>query len=112
MSQKSPYDIVKSRYVTEKATVLSSLKNATSNASIRRCQSPKYVFLVATDANKTQIADAVEEIYHSKKIKVVAVNTINVKPKYYNRRGQRNAGRSALMKKAIVTLAVGDSLED
>ena len=112
MSQKNPYDIVKSRYITEKAAVLSSLKDAKSNASLRKCESPKYVFLVDPTANKTQIAEAIETIYNNKKVKVVAVNTINVKPKYYNRRGQRNQGRSALMKKAIVTLSRGDSLED
>lgn len=112
MSQKSPYDIVKSRYVTEKATVLSKLQSAESNPSVRRCESPKYVFLVDPSANKSEIADAVTDIYAAKNIKVVAVNTINVKPKQYNRRGNRNAGRSIHMKKAIVTLSPGDSIED
>ena len=112
MSQKNPYDVIKSRYITEKATVLSSLKDAESNASLRRCASPKYVFLVDTSANKAEIKDAIEDIYSSKNVKVVAVNTINVKPKVYNRRGPRNPGRTNAMKKAIVTLAAGNSLED
>jgi large subunit ribosomal protein L23 len=112
MSQKNPYDVIKSRYITEKATVLSSLKDAKSNASVRRCENPKYVFLVDTSANKTEIKDAVEEIYSNRNVRVVAVNTINVKPKVFNRRGPRNPGRTSLMKKAIVTLAAGNSLED
>ena len=112
MSQKNPYDVIKSRYITEKATVLSSLKDAESNASLRRCTSPKYVFLVDTAANKAEIKDAIEDIYSSKNVKVVAVNTINVKPKVYNRRGPRNPGRTTSMKKAIVTLASGNTLED
>lgn len=112
MSQKSPFDIVKSRYITEKSTVLANLQKATSNLSIRRCESPKYVFLVDPSANKTEIAEAVKDIYAAKNIKVVAVNTINVKPKQFNRRGNKNAGRSIQMKKAIVTLSPGDSIED
>ncbi|MDB6080957.1 MAG: ribosomal protein [Chlamydiia bacterium] len=112
MSQKSPYAVIKSRYITEKATVLSKLKDATSNASVRRCESPKYIFIVDPQANKTEIADAIEEIYAEKNVKVAAVNTINVKPKQYNRRGNKNPGRSNQMKKAIVTLSRGDSLED
>ncbi len=111
-NQTNAYAIVKRRYITEKSTVLSSLKDAKSNASLRRCESPKYVFLVDPTANKSQIANAIEEIYKARGVKVRAVNTIIVKPKHYNQRGSRNAGRSTLIKKAIVTLANGNSLED
>lgn len=112
MKQNNPYNIVKRRYITEKTGVLENLKNATSNPSVSRCENPKYVFLVDPKANKKQIAEAIEQIYSDKNIRVVAVNTINVKPKNYNRRGRMNPGRSVAMKKAIVTLAVGDSVDE
>ena len=112
MTQKNPYDIIKRRYITEKASVLQGLKDATSNRSVSRCENPKYVFLVEPKANKKEIAEAIEEIYRDKNVRVVAVNTINVKPKYYNRRGRMQGGRSNAMKKAIVTLAVGNSVDE
>jgi len=112
MVKKSPYSVVKRRYVTEKATMLSGLKDAKSNLSLKRCESPKYVFEVEPTANKTEIADAIEEIYAARNLKVVRVNTINVKPKQFARRGNRQPGRATFMKKAIVTLARGDTIED
>ena len=112
MKTTNPFKIVKRRYITEKAGVLENLKHATSNKSVARCENPKYVFLVDPKANKQQIAQAIEQIYADKNITVVAVNTINVKPKKYNPRGRMNAGRSVAFKKAIVTLAVGDSVDE
>ena len=110
MLKKSPYDIIKSRYVTEKAGVLEQLKNNTSNPSVRACKSPKYVFLVEKKSNKQEIAEAVEKIYADKNIKVVNVNTINVKQKQCTMRGR--IGFKAGYKKAIVTLQEGDALEE
>ena len=110
MLKKNPYDVVKSRYITEKSNVMESLKNNTSNACVRKCQSPKYVFLVYKKANKKEIALAVEEIYAEKNVRVVSVNTINAKPKARTVRGR--LGEKSGFKKAIVTLAVGDSIED
>lgn len=109
MNNKSPYDIIKRRYVTEKSTLLSNLKDMTSNPSLRRFENPKYVFLVDPRANKIEIAKALEEIYAERKIKVVGVNTINVKGKMRRVRGR--LGRTASFKKAIVTLEKGDELE-
>lgn len=108
---KSPYDIVKKRYQTEKAAVLSNLKNATSNKCVARCENPKYVFVVDTTANKREIADAVEAIYKEKNIKVLTVNTITVKSKVRNRRGRMQPGKKSGFKKAIVTLSVGQSID-
>jgi len=107
---KDPYQIIKSRYVTEKSVVLESLHTATSNKSLSRCDTPKYVFLVDPRANKTMIAQAVEEIYSERKVKVLAVNTINVKPKP-KRKGRGRPGKTAAFKKAVVTLEAGDSLD-
>lgn len=108
MHKKTPYDIVKSRYVTEKARVLGELKDRTSNPSLAKSSAPKYVFLVDLKANKTEIAQALEQIYAEKKIKVKAVNTIITKPKQKRVRGK--IGYKSAFKKAVVTLAEGDDL--
>lgn len=110
MTRKNPYEIIKNQYVTEKSTMLQELKNADSNVSLRRCKSPKYVFVVDTGASKRDIAEALEEIYKDRQIKVASVNTINVKGKQKRYRGRM--GRTANFKKAIVTLEENDSLED
>lgn len=108
--RKHPYSVIKSRYVTEKATMLQNLKDSDSNKCVRKCTSPKYVFLVDIGANKIEIAKAIEEIYSEKKVKVIAVNTIRVKPK--QRRVRGNLGYTNSFKKAIVTLEEGDNLDD
>ncbi len=59
----------------------------------------KYTFEVAKDANKIEIAKAVEELFG---VKVAKVNTINVDGKL--RRYGRFEGFTASRKKAIVTL--------
>jgi large subunit ribosomal protein L23 len=110
MLKKSPYDIIKSRYITEKSRVLQNLHKSSSNRCVRKCETPKYVFLVDKHANKQEIAKAVEAIHAEKNIKVISVNTINVKPKRRTVRG-RSGMRNAL-KKAIVTLQAGDVIED
>ncbi len=61
-----------------------------------------YVFEVAKDATKPEIAKAVEEVFASSKIKVASVRTINMKkkPKRYG----VHSGYTSAWKKAIVTL--------
>ncbi|MEE0838952.1 MAG: 50S ribosomal protein L23 [Acutalibacteraceae bacterium] len=59
----------------------------------------KYTFKVAKDANKIEIAKAVEEIF---KVKVAKVNTMSVRGQA--RRMGRYEGYTASWKKAIVTL--------
>ena len=110
MQKKSPFDVILSRHVTEKSGVLEQLQFNSSNASVKKCVSPKYVFIVDKKANKQEIAAAVEEIYSEKKVKVVSVNTINNKPKARRVRGR--AGLKPGFKKAIVTLEAGDSIEE
>ena len=66
----------------------------------------KYTFKVAKDANKIQIAKAVEEIF---KVKVAKVNTMSVRGQA--RRMGRYEGKTSDYKKAIVQLAEGDSIE-
>lgn len=110
MTQKDPYQVIIRRHNTEKAKVLGELQNSESNPSVRRCKSPKYVFIVNPKATKRQISIAIEAIYKDKQIKVVAVNTINVKGKVQRRRGRLFKNPS--FKKAVVTLETGDSLDN
>jgi large subunit ribosomal protein L23 len=107
---KSPKEIIKYRYVTEKARMLESLQHATNNPSVQKCDNPKFVFVVDRYANKHEIAKAVEELYADKKIKVIAVNTTIRKPKKRRVRGRQ--GRTSYLKKAVVTLQAGDSIDE
>ena len=59
----------------------------------------KYTFKVAKDANKIEIADAVEKLF---KVSVAKVNTVNMRGK--QKRMGRYGGYTASWKKAIVTL--------
>lgn len=68
--------------------------------SMEGIASKRYTFKVAKNSNKIQIAQAVEEIFD---VKVVKVNTINVRGKF--RRMGRNEGYTPSWKKAIVTLS-------
>jgi len=108
MLKKTPYDIIKSRYVTEKSRTLEELKDNTRNPSVAKCNCPKHVFLVNKKANKQEIAQALEQIYAEKNIKVKAVNTVTIKPKKKRVRGR--IGYKSGFKKAIVTLDKDDEL--
>ena len=66
----------------------------------------KYVFEVAKDANKVEIRQAIEAIFN---VKVVKVNTLNVKPK--PKRVRYQVGQTRTWKKAMVTLKEGDTIE-
>lgn len=107
--KQSPYQIIRRLHVTEKTSQLRKLEKSESSKSLKACNTPKYVFVVDPTANKQQIKAAVQEIYKEKNVKVLAVNTIRLKPKAKRRRGR--PGKTALIKKAIVTLAPGDSLD-
>jgi large subunit ribosomal protein L23 len=86
------YDTILSPVITEKATVLS--------------EQNKVVFRVAQDSTKDEIAAAVEELF---KVKVIKVNTMITKGKTKRFRGIM--GRRSDVKKAIVTLAEGQSID-
>ncbi len=107
---KNPYEIVRNRRLTEKSRVLENLQHSKSNASVSRCKSPKAVFNVDSKANKVQIAEAIEQIYADKKVKVVKVNTISIHPKARRVRGF--LGMTAGFKKAVVTFRPGDNIEE
>jgi large subunit ribosomal protein L23 len=106
----NPYEIIKSRRVTEKSRVLENLQHAKSNPSVSKCKSPKAVFNVHNKANKAEIAWAIEQIYADKKVKVTAVNTVSIGPK--KRRVRGYLGKTAGLKKAIVTFRPGDAIDE
>ena len=110
MRERNPYHVIKGRHITEKTTLLEGLKDSNSNRCLAKCTAPKYVFIVDKKANKNEISRAVEEIYKDKKIKVKGVNTINVKPKKRRVRGFK--GFRPGLKKAIVTLESGDTIDE
>ncbi len=86
------YDAILSPVITEKATLLS--------------EQNKVVFRVAMDASKDEIAAAVEALF---KVNVTKVNTLVVKGKTKRFRGR--PGRRSDVKKAVVTLADGQSID-
>jgi large subunit ribosomal protein L23 len=77
-----------------------------SEKSYELIEQRKYAFRVQPDAHKTQIRQAVEELFD---VRVQAVNVIKVQPKP-KRRGLIR-GRKPGWKKAIVQLREGDSIE-
>ncbi|CAI9406461.1 MULTISPECIES: 50S ribosomal protein L23 [Aestuariimicrobium] len=66
----------------------------------------KYTFLVAPDANKTEIKIAVEKVFD---VKVTSVNTINRQGK--TRRTRFGLGKRPDSKRAIVTVADGQRID-
>ena len=85
-------DIIKAPIITEKTNDLA--------------QNNVITFSVDVKANKTQIKQAVENIFN---VKVESVNTINVKPR--KKRVGRYVGKTNKVKKAIVKLKEGSSIE-
>ena len=86
------YDVILSPHITEKATLLSE-----NNA---------VVFKVADAATKPQIKEAVEALFN---VKVKGVNTLVQKGK--TKRWKGKAYRRSDVKKAVVTLAEGQSID-
>ena len=82
---KTPYDIILAPVISEQSMDVAADK--------------KYTFKVATDANKTQVKKAVEEIFG---VEVAKVNIMNYDGKL--KRMGRFAGYTPSFKKAIVTL--------
>jgi large subunit ribosomal protein L23 len=82
---KTPYDVVIKPVITER--------------SMEDAQEKKYTFKVAVGANKTEVKQAIEEIFD---VEVKKVNIMNVVGK--EKRMGRNVGMTAASKKAIVTL--------
>ena len=92
MSSLRAYDIILRPIITEKATRLS--------------EHNQVVFAVRKDATKPEIKEAVEKLFN---VKVVSVNTLILKGK--NKRFRGRLGRRSDVKKAIVRLAEGYSID-
>ncbi len=71
-----------------------------TEASLAATQNLRYTFEVLPEATKSEIANAVEEIF---KVKVAKVNTVNVRG-HFRRQGQNSGGYTKSWKKAVVTL--------
>ncbi len=82
------------------------LRPVVSEKSYNLLDENKYTFIVAPDANKTEIKIAIEEIFG---VKVVSVNTANRQGK--TRRTRYGTGKKVDTKRAIVTLAEGDRID-
>ena len=89
---KSPYDIIVRPIITEKSTSIT--------------ENGKYTFEVQQGANKVEVKKAVEEIF---KVNVVSVNIVNVRRKA--RRVGRYEGFRPAVKKAVVTVAEGQTID-
>jgi large subunit ribosomal protein L23 len=90
------YDVLRRPLITEK----SSFQSGTLS---------QYVFEVSGDATKTLVKDAVETIFN---VNVIRVNVLNVPAKRSRRwRNRRVQTRRSQYKKAIVTLAEGQTIE-
>ena len=92
MNEADLYDIIRAPVITEKATMAS--------------EHNQVIFKVADSATKPQIREAVERLLN---VKVKAVNTLNREGKLKRFRGI--PGRQKSMKKAIVTLEDGHSID-
>jgi large subunit ribosomal protein L23 len=86
------YDVIVTPVITEKSTIAS--------------ENNQVVFNVRRDATKPQIKAAVEQLFE---VKVKAVNTLNRKGKV--KRFKNVLGRRKDVKKAIVTLEEGQSID-
>lgn len=92
---KTVYEILRRPLVTEKTSSQSGKLN-------------QYYFVVADEATRVQVKDAIETLYD---VKVVRVNIINTAAKRGRRlRSRRLLIRKGAFKKAIITLAEGQTL--
>ena len=83
------------------------IKPVVSEKSYALLDQGVYTFVVAPDANKIEIRQAVEAIFG---VNVVKVNTLNRQGKRKRNRGKSTFGKRADTKRAVVTLATGQSI--
>ncbi|MDQ3991839.1 MAG: 50S ribosomal protein L23 [Actinomycetota bacterium] len=82
------------------------IRPVVSEKSYAGLESNRYTFLVDARANKTEIKEAVQAIWS---VRVTSVNTVHRKGK--SKRFRYTTGKRPDEKRAIVTLAEGDSIE-
>ena len=103
---RSPQDIIKRPVLTEKGTRLRETGGAAFAPAEGEAVAQKVLFHVAPDANKIEIASAVEKLF---RVTVTSVRTQLVRGKA--KKVGRFSGRRPNWKKAIVTLKAGDTIE-
>jgi large subunit ribosomal protein L23 len=112
---KDPHTIILRPHITEKSARLSYGDKPFGDEEANR---RSYTFIVAPSANKIEIKQAVEAIYNAGKkdkderIAVQSVRTVTLHGKMGRRVGVRRRGKTPDVKKAVVTLAPGQMLED
>jgi large subunit ribosomal protein L23 len=84
------------------------LRPVVSEKSYGLLEANVYTFVVAPDASKPEIHDAVESIFG---VTVKKVNTLNRKGKAIRNRKTGRMGHRADVKRALVTLVDGDSID-
>ena len=82
------------------------IRPVVSEKSYAGIEENTYTFLVDKRSNKTEIKEAIQKIWN---VQVTSVRTLNRKGKVKRRRF--TTGKRADEKRAIVTLAEGDSIE-
>ena len=92
MSEERAINVIKKPMMTEKSTNLNQFN--------------QYSFIVSNDSNSFEIKKAIEQIF---KVKVTKVNTANIRGKRKSFKG--NIGYKKDLKKAIVTLAEGNTID-
>ena len=105
---RSPEQIIKRPLLTEKGTRLKDTGGRPGEAGDADPETMKsqLLFQVANDANKVEIRAAVEKLWN---VDVVAVRTTVVRGK--EKRMGRFVGKRSNWKKAIVTIAAGQTVE-
>jgi large subunit ribosomal protein L23 len=82
------------------------LRPVVSEKSYAGLEQNRYTFIVSPEANKTEIREAIQSIWN---VRVLNVSTLNRRGK--TKRFRWTQGRRADEKRAVVTLAPGDSIE-
>jgi large subunit ribosomal protein L23 len=83
------------------------IKPVVSEKSYGLLDAQVYTFVVAPNANKIEIRQAVEAIFG---VNVIKVNTLNRQGKRKRNRGKATYGKRSDTKRALVTLAAGQSI--
>ncbi len=93
MNQERMYQVLLVPHVSEKSTLLAD-------------QQSQHVFRVAPDATRSEVKQAVEELF---KVKVEKVRILNIKGK--NKRFGSRPGKRSDLRKAYVTLGAGSDID-
>lgn len=103
---RSPEDVIRRPLLTEKGTILKETGGRPDEDLDPEAVCPQVLFEVARAANKTEIRNAVEKLWN---VSVLKVRTAVVRGK--EKRVGRSVGRRSNWKRALVTLAPGQTID-